>query len=74
MQAAHTPGDKREANARLIAAAPELLAYAKEARLALSALLTDKPMLGAKRCGSNTLGNLRAELGGIIAKATGNAA
>lgn len=33
---------------------------------ALDSLLREKPMLAAKKCGSSTLGNLRAEVKGII--------
>jgi len=58
--------DEREANARLIAAAPDLLAAAIEARLALSELLTTKdPVVYAYA--------LKA-LDAAIAKATGSAA
>lgn len=34
----------------------------RRCRMALDALLKEKPMLAAKLCGTTTLGNLRAEL------------
>ena len=43
------------------------LADSLEAALAaIDALLEDKPMLAAKICGSTTLGNVRAEIWGVL--------
>ena len=61
-----------EPNARLIAAAPEMLAELRECVAALDALIEDRPMLAAKLCGSTTLGNRRAEARSAIAKAEGS--
>lgn len=49
----------------------DLLAMLREVRLALDFLLKEKPMLAGRVCGSTTLGNLKAEIGGLIKKATG---
>ena len=59
-------------NARLIAAAPDLLEAACEAAAALDALLRQKPVLAGTVCGSTTLGNHRVQLNAAIAKATGS--
>lgn len=40
----------------------------RECRLAIDALLDQKPMLGAMLCGSTTLGNLRVDLHAIRPK------
>lgn len=70
---AYMVGDYIEcaANARLIAATPGLLETARASLEAIEAIIADKPMMAAKLCGSTTLGNHRAELASVIAKAEG---
>jgi hypothetical protein len=46
----------------------EQSALLRECRLAIDELLAKKPMLGALRCGSTTLGNLRVELHAKVPK------
>lgn len=51
--------------------AAELLRAAREMRAALDDLLAKKPSMAGWLCGSTTLGNHRAELGGVIQRAEG---
>lgn len=62
---------EREANARLIASAPELMQYVRECRHMLDDLIAKKQGIESLVCGSSTIGNLRAELGGAIKRARG---
>lgn len=62
----------RDANARLIAAAPELLERLHACERAIAALIAEKPMMAAKQAGSTTLGNHVIEARAIINKARGN--
>ena len=57
--------------ANLIAAAPEMLAECREAFVAIDDLLDKKPQMAGYICGTNTLGNLRANLLSIVRKAQG---
>lgn len=61
-----------EEDAKLIAAAPDLLAALTECEAAISALIKEKPMMAAKLAGSTTLGNHAAEARAVIAKVKGN--
>jgi hypothetical protein len=61
----------RMANARLIAAAPELLDELRECESAFSSLLGGDTDLFPRICGSTTLGNRLVHLRAAIAKATG---
>jgi hypothetical protein len=60
-------------NARLIAAAPELLARCKAAVRMIDALEKQRPQIVALLSGDTTVGNTRAELRAAIANAEGRA-
>lgn len=59
------------ADKHLIAAAPELLAGLREAFAAIEELLDSTKVAPHQRAGSTTVGNIRAELKAIIARAEG---
>ncbi len=58
------------ANAKLIAAAPELLHELNEARGAIEAILKEHPGFAGRIFGSTTLGNHRVQIKAAIQKAT----
>jgi len=67
VQDAHTPGDELEANARLIAAAPELLAALEDATLQIKSNLT------LLKCDDEFIARQTAKARAAIAKARGEA-
>jgi len=44
----------------------ETLRIFKDMRAVLDTLIEDRPMLAAKRCGTTTIGNLRAEINAVV--------